>query len=230
MDKRSTVVSLALFLFMPFLALLRVFFYYKLPETKNVIWLFTIFYGLTFVIIGGGKDAARYKNDFVKLAEDPHITFEEFTGYLYNEDTRYVDIAQPLISFIVSRFTNSPKYLFATFGLVFGFFYSRNINYLLLRVRQRMKPEAIPFIVLFALLVAIWQINGFRFWTAAHVFIYGIFNLNDGKKVKGILFSTLSLLVHFSFVLPLIVLLFKLLLGNRIMLFFIIYFAWIFLG
>jgi EpsG family len=225
MNNRSSLVSLVLFIIMPFLAFIRVVFNYKLPETKNIIWLFIIFYGSTFIIIGNGKDADRYSREFVVMANDRNITFSEFTDYLYNENTRYVDVLQPMLSFILSRFTDSPKILFAVFALVFGYFYSRNIGFLLDKVRYKLRREAIPFLILFALTIAFWQINGFRFWAAAHIFIYGIFKIAEKRQLKGLLFAGLSIFMHFSFAMPVVILMVYLLLGNRLVFYFLFYFA-----
>ena len=46
-------------------------------------------------------------------------------------------------------------------------------------------------------------VNGVRMWTAAHVFFYGGFQyLYLGKK-KGLIIAASSILIHFSFILPL---------------------------
>ena len=56
------------------------------------------------------------------------LTFN-IIGGLYGSQTT-VDIVQPLISFIVSRFTSHHSLLFASFAALFGFFYLKSINLL----------------------------------------------------------------------------------------------------
>jgi hypothetical protein len=57
-------------------------------------------------------------------------------------------------------------------------------------------------IITFICVLGFWNLNGVRMWTAAHVFFYGAFQyLVNGKK-KGVFFVISSVLVHFSFIIP----------------------------
>ena len=60
-------------------------------------------------------------------------------------------------------------------------------------------------------------------WTATHVFIYGLLPyLFEGNK-KGLWISTSSILVHFSFIVPVAVLFFYVISGNWLRIFFVFY-------
>jgi len=75
----------------------------------------------------------------------------------------------------------------------------------------------------FFLVIPIWNINGFRMWTAAHIFIYGLLPyLFEGKK-NGVLIASLSILVHFSFLIPVSILYLYMFAGNRLMIYFIFF-------
>ncbi len=221
--KRSN--AFLLIVFAPIFSLVMALRNYQLPWAKNMVWLFTIFYGYTFVFSSQGLDSDRYVKNLELLASQHSVNFSDFTKLLYSEETSYVDILQPFLTFIISRFTNDGRILFACFAVIFGYFYSRNVWFLLDRVEGKIKKQALPFIILFVFIIAIWQINGFRFYTAAHIFIYGLFNRIGRSYLKGTLICALSIFVHFSFVFPVIVLLVYSLVGNRSLLFLAFYVA-----
>jgi hypothetical protein len=222
--------SYVLWFLFPFLSLIQAITHYKESWAQNILWLFIIFYGFTFVISNDQLDASRYSKALVHAHQQEATSVADFISLLYNEETNYVDIVQPLITFLVSRFTADARILFAIFGFIFGYFYSRNVAFVLSFVNERVKKEAIPYLLLFIFIVSIWQINGFRFATATHVFIFGLFKFAHGNRTKGILFCLGSVFVHFSFVLPLGILLIHLVIGNQMVFTFIIFFASFFIS
>ena len=211
--------SLFLFLAWPFFTLIYAIRNYQANWAKDIIWLFVVFHGLTITIHDVGeekRDANRYRDKFVKMAAKS-VTFQNITSLFYteDEDTQYVDVLELIIIYIVSRFSANYHVLFAVFGLIFGYFYSRNIWYLIEKAGGKLARENIPIIFTFAFIVGFWEINGFRFYTAVHLFFYGALPyLLEGNK-KRLWFSAIAMLMHFSFVAPVGILLIYLLLRNR---------------
>ncbi len=113
------------FLIWPFLALIESIKNYRESWAKNGIWLFVIFFGFTFVP-RIGNDSMGYIRQFHEL-HNANVSLYQILGRLYTEGSRSLDIIQILISFLVSRFTDDYRILFAIFGAIFGYFYSRNI-------------------------------------------------------------------------------------------------------
>lgn len=210
-----------LFLIYPFLATLLALRHYRLGFSRNIIWLFVIFSGFTFVISSGG-DALRYRDYFLDWTTT-RITFSNFFQMLYSEDSGYLDIAVPLINFVLSRFTSNPHILFAVFGLIFGFFYSRNIWFLFNQSGPSVQWKNVVYILTFAFIIGYWEINGFRMWTAAHIFFYGVFQYVFQKRKNGLWFAAISIFFHFSFMFPVGVLFIYILTGNRVSFFFWFY-------
>ena len=66
----------------------------------------------------------------------------------------------------------------------------------------------------------IWKINGFRMWTATHIFIYGLLPFLCEGKSRYLWVSFLSLTVHFAMLVPVGVLLMYIVGGNRLTLYF----------
>jgi hypothetical protein len=215
-----------LFLIWPFFAAIFAIRNYRAAWAKDLIWLFVAFFGFTLTIVATDadekSDANRYRDKFVEMAATK-VSFENVTSLFYDEESQVLDVLESLIIFVVSRVTDNYHVLFAVFGLIFGYFYSRNIWYLIERVKGKMASDNIPIILTFAFIVGFWEINGFRFWTATHIFLYGALPyLFEGKKSK-IGFIILAVLMHFSYILPIGILGIHTALGKRTSLYFILF-------
>lgn len=200
---RATAIFFALVY--PFGALLLAFRNRRSPISWRALWFFVIYFGFTMVISNEKMDAFRYKEVFLEWAKS-NTSLYKVIGLLYSKNSEYLDIVEPMISFIVSRFTVMPMFLFAAYGLVFGYFYAKNIWFLLDRIESRIKPSVYIYLFTFAFIIGFWQINGFRMWTAAHVFFFGAIRYIMNSDRKGILVASLSILFHFSFILPVLIL------------------------
>ncbi len=220
------------FLLSPFLTLIYSLKNYRHSFAKNIIWAFTIFYGFTFVIFNDEMDSERYKQWFINNVTN-NLTFSQFLGTLYSVDNFStginVDIVEPILSYTVSTFTSDFRFLFAAYGLIIGFFYSRNLWYILDRVDFKARPLLLPLVMAFALIAPIWDLNGFRFCAATHIFLCGALPfLFEGKK-KGLIICLLSILVHFSFVFPLTILGVYMLARNRFFIYYVFFISTMFI-
>ncbi len=221
-DRRKKLYACiaAIFTIWPCGSLFLVFKYWRTSWAKNIFWLFCIYFGLTFVIDSTGEsDSSRYGQELLQFSQSG-LTLNDLKSSIYGADTNYVDIVQPLITFIVSKFTDNPKVLFTVFALIFGFFYSRNIWYILDRLNNKITFIILIFIIVYALLNPIFNINGFRMYAAAHIFLYGTLPfLLEGNK-KKLFWAFFSVFVHFSFFLPVFILICYILFGNRLGIYF----------
>lgn len=229
MNSKSPFYSVLLFMVWPFLALISAFRNYKNAWAKNILWGFIAFYGFAFAIgtESAGTDIIVYINEFQTLHWE---SFNISRTIEYFSESGEIDILRTLIAVLLSRFTDNPAVLTLVYGIIFGFFYSRNIWFILERAEGEIKPITILLLTCCLFVIPIWQINGFRFWTAAHVFIYGLLPfLYDGKR-GGLIISSIAILVHFSFIVPISVLFFYLFLGNRLVIYFSFFIATFFIS
>jgi hypothetical protein len=194
-----------LFLLFPFLAGIIAIRNYRESWAKNIIWAFIVFYGFTFSIPtevsinGSSSDINRYTLQVRNLYKID-LKFQDVVKlYQDNED---IDILKLTIAIVVSRVTNSSQVLTAIYGFIFGFFFSRNMWFLIERMKGKIKPAALLLLIAYGLLPFIFE----------------------GRK-KSIFICALSLLVHFSFLLPVGVLFMYILAGNRTMIYFIFFLA-----
>lgn len=222
-----TLKSFLLFLIWPFGALISALAQYRKPMAKTVVWLFCVYFGFSMVIpenIEGAGDAARYAYK-LEVMYNQVPTFNYLISMIYNPDDGFVDIYQPLATWLIAFFTDDPRWLFALFGGVFGFFYVKNLWIIFDKIDIRLRSSLLMvlFMLTFALINPIWNINGVRMWTAAQVFVYGVLSYFINKDKKGIIWIASSFLFHFSFLFPTSVFILFLVIPKRLNLVFFFY-------
>jgi hypothetical protein len=203
---------LFVFLFSPIIALIVAAKQYRESWAKNIVWMFSAFYGYSFVIGNAGSDINRYKVKFL-AHYDLQMSVGEYIALLFKEGM--YDFIQPTLSFVTSIFTSDFRMYLLLIGSIFGFFLSRNIWSVLSFSKQKPKWYGILFVLVFSFIYAVWDINVMRFTIATHVFFYGAFKLLVAKNKWGYLFMILSLLFHFSFAIAFVVFLLYQLLTKR---------------
>lgn len=197
----------------PILGLVQSVIDYKKPYAKNIFWIFCMFYGLVHIYYPEGVDLDREGADSVRYAmrlEEMHnngVGLSNLFDNLY-DGGQTTDPYILIVTFMVSIFTTNAHILFFVFAAVFGYFLSRNIWYVIGQIKPgRMNAALAIFVISFALITPIWQINGVRMWTALHIFVYGLLPyLVEGDKSK-LKWCFGAFLVHFSFIVPSILLL-----------------------
>lgn len=190
----------------PIIGLIESIIQFRKPYAKNLFWIFCIFYGMVHIYMPefgfgyeGGADSVRYAEN-LKVMHESGISWEGLTYSFYNSEGGNTDIYMPIVTFIVSIFTGNAHVLFMIYALVFGYFYSRNIWYVIENTNVRFNYGIIIFVVSFALITPIWQINGVRMWTALQVFIYGLLPYIINKDKKYLIWCFASIFFHFSFI------------------------------
>lgn len=192
------------FIIFPFLGFVNAIRNYRSTWSKPMVIVFVAFFGLTMVK-EGSADSTRYVKS-LELMYSSNKDFETIQNTLYSQDGQ-PDIYVALVTFVFSLFTDNGNLLFLFFGLVFGYFYANNIWLVLNQSKGKLSWEQILLIITFSMVVGFWTLNGVRMWTAAHIFFYGGFLYLFHNKKKGLLIAVSSFLVHFSFVLPVVLLL-----------------------
>lgn len=219
-NQKSGFYAWFLFFIWPFLAAVTAFKNYDQKWAKNIFWGFCAFYGLVFAI---GSESSG--SDIVRHVEGVEILFGKEVDYsdYFGEYKSGIEFLRPLIDLAVSRFTDSQPILTMIYGTIFGFFFSRNLWYVFEKLEGKIIPINLILIGCLFLVNPIWNLNGFRFWTATHVFIYGLLPyLFEGKK-SGIMFSVSAIFVHYSFIVPSIVLISYTIAGNWITVYYSIF-------
>ena len=206
--------QLPVFLVWPFFGFLWSLLTYKSNTSKVLVYIFLVFYGLTFVITGPGPDAYEYAQGLIDTAQRPFNEIWDVIGGMYATNTS-VDIVQPIITFFVSRVTDHHFLLFGVFAAIFGYFYLKSIDFVYDQYIENPNTNVLIHVLFFALINPICNINGFRFNAAVWVYFFGAFNFILYRNPKYLFIALSSLLLHFSFIGASIILLIYFFLGNR---------------
>lgn len=217
-SKKNTFYAYMSFSVWPFFGLVYALRNIRSSYLKNVVWLFIAFYGFTFNVSNTGMDANRYRNDLERLYErnkEPYMKL--LTEPYVLKQRNIIDVYARFITLSVSRFTDDFRILMTIVGLVFGFFYSRSVFYILEFVQgKRLRWSTLFLLLVLSLIIPIWSINGYRFFTAAIMFVFAVLRILVEKRYKFLWIALLTPLVHFSFLFPLGVLGLYLIVRNRI--------------
>ncbi|MDD2674376.1 MAG: EpsG family protein [Flavobacterium sp.] len=217
LSKTNNVFWFLIFLFSPIIAVILSFKHRHIKISKTIFILFCIFFGFTFVFstdFNKGSDSARYAANLVEMHQKD-LSWQNFTGIFYSGKDGELDILQPLLTYLIALFTEDARFIFAGFAAVFGYFYAQNIWLLFEYITEKLSKVHILFITIFIFLIPIWNINGFRFWTAAQIFLFGTLMFLVKSKKSYLSVALLSALVHFSFLIPLLVLFLYVFIGNK---------------
>ncbi len=221
------------FFLFPFIACITAIRRYKAPWARNILWAFIVFFGFTLGLaqeLSTGEDTAditRYAGE-MKVYNKMSLSFTDIVKLYENNDD--FDVVRLTLAIVISRFTDSEQILYAAYGFIFGFFFSRNFWFVLDRIKTKLKSAGIILLCVFFLINPFWNINGFRFYTAVHIFIYGLLPfLFEGKKNK-LWVCVASIFVHFSFILPLLILGVFIVLKNKTIIYFLFFISSIFVS
>lgn len=228
-DEKSGFYAAIIFFIWPLLSVILAFRNYHSSWGKNILWAFVAFYGMSFAI-----GAESQNSDIVRyIAEIEYLHGMQMSlsdALTYYGESGEVDILRTFIAIVVSRFTDNQMVLTLVYGLIFGFFYSRNMWYVLERLKGKIWLLTILLFVCFFLVIPMWNITTFRMWTAAHIFIYGILPFLFEGKWRGVVIATLAILVHYSFMIPVAVLYAYIVCGNRLTIYFVFFLATFFVA
>ena len=200
MNKTSYLIF---YLVNPFIALLRALRNVNKTSLHFVMMFFCAFYGSSQMIGEEGKrykDASVYRDNFYEI-HDNGLSWANFKNTLLDGETTF-DVVVPLITFFTASITRNAKIFFFVMGLIFGFFYGKNIEFIIQNLPTEKYNKFLQFLFLvFALVVPFWSgLNGLRMWTGAHVFFYGVSRFLKDYNISYLSYIVLAVLFHFSFI------------------------------
>lgn len=210
--------SILIFILWPLLGVIIAFKKFKYKWNKNILWFFIAFYGYTMVISNAEMDANRLVSYFQEFV-NARYSFSDVVEI----SSSGADIARVFINYFISKITSSSSVYLMLLGLIFGYFYSRIFWLLLDKTEGKIRRNSLLLFILILVIIPIWNIGGFRFWTSAIIFSYGVLNYFLRNNKKYLLWSISVFLLHFSFVYPIAILLLYLFIGNKIRIYYWFY-------
>lgn len=197
--------ALIYFFVCPFIGFINAIINYRSSWAKHTVIAFVAFFGFS-MLKSDAVDSARYIDNLEQMHKSK-LTLDNITESFYSNEDGQVDIYVPIMTFIFSRFTDDGDLFFLLLGLIYGYFYANNIWLVLNESKGKLNLLQFLALATFSLTIGFWELNGVRMWTAAHVFFNGAFLLLYHDKKKGLFIAAAAAFVHFSFFLPLVLLL-----------------------
>lgn len=204
MTRRETVNNIIIQALSPLAGLIYSLFNWRKPWARAMFWVSCVFMSLIQIYqvrgfqLGEGADIARYVEALVRMHNTDTSLAKEIA------DNLRPDVYQVTVTYLVSLFTEDGHILFMIFGMIFAYFYSGNMWYVLRQLPEQTPKLLNVLIATMFVICPIWTVSGVRMWTALHVFAFGALPyLMEGKK-KGIIWPLITPLIHFSY-LPLAV-------------------------
>lgn len=195
-NNQDKIAKIILFLISPFVAALYSLKTLNRRSSYVVYFLFAIFFGMAFTVSSGKTedfrfDGAAYHEKFDRyLLYDEHHFYEQLNEFLSFEKAKN-DFYFDSIAYSVSRFTENYHVLFLIFAVVFAFFSLKSFRFFTQNENYTHSLFSLILVFLF-FWTSIFNINGARFWTAAWVGIYAVFQIyiNQNKRYYFLAFLT----------------------------------------
>lgn len=113
---------------------------------------------------------------------------------------------------IVFQFTHNSHIFMGIVGIILGYFVSKSLTRF---PRSKSRIIGCILVFLFLSIFALYMIGGIRFVTAFYVFFYGIVSYIQTDKIKYLFIACLSPLIHYTFIIAIMVFLFSVLMRKH---------------
>lgn len=198
-EKDNNKETLGIFFIQPFIAFLFAISQLKSKYSFTVIFLFFVLFGLTFLAQNESADSYHYIKEFNQYYLYGSNQYESDINDFFTFESNIKDIYTITSYFIVSRFTDNYHILMALWAVVFSIFYLKSFRFFVNRpeFNKSLVVSLLAFLFLYS--NNIFNINGVRFWTAAWVAVYVVFEIIVNKNYKFAALSLITPLIHTSY-------------------------------
>ena len=199
LNNNNDKVVLFLFFIHPFTALLLAFNNLRSKYSFVVFFLFSILFGYTFIAQNETADSFDYVKKFNHYKEVASEKYEKDIAQYLTLDSKISDIYDITSYYLVSSVSDSYHLLFALWAFVFSFFFLKAFRFFV--NRPEFNKSLIVYIIAFFFFFSnpISNINGVRFWTAAWIAVYAIFEIVINKNNRYVLLAFITPLIHISY-------------------------------
>src|SRR5690606_5049315 len=187
----------------PFIAFLYSLRTIKTKSSYVVFFLFCVFFGLSFSVSAGKdeenkSDGASYREKFelYKYVSDSEFYYRFNEYFTFEEGAK--DYYFDTVAFYVSRVTDNYHIMFMVFAIVFAYFGLKSLRFLTSEPKFDASLSCLILVYLF-MINQIFNINGVRFWTAAWIGVYCIFQIFRNNNKKYFLLALCTPFFHGAF-------------------------------
>lgn len=218
-EERSDIIAkVILFFISPFFAALYSIRRMNTRSSYIMFFLFAVFFGMAFSVPSGKTndfmlDGAFYRNEFDRFLKGGEALFLLKWVRFINFEVGNKDIWFDSVVYSITRFSDNYHIMFLIFAVIFAFFALKSLRFLTSEQAYNFSAQTLLLVFLF-MINQIFNINGVRFWTAAWVAVYSIFQIYKNGNKKFILLALVTPLIHGSYWIFLGILLIAFLLMN----------------
>lgn len=194
-----------LFLISPLLGFMMAIRRINTKSSFIVLFLFAVFFGLNFETTVGrdetnNSDASVYRWRFEILKDMSQGDVSDvFSAFMSFDDAQNRDVYVPLVAFLATRISNNYHVFFAILAMVFAFFSLRTLRFFTSELEGRINLYVLILLYLFAITNSIFNINGCRFWTAAWVAVYSLFQIYRNGNKRYYFLAAITPMIHASY-------------------------------
>jgi hypothetical protein len=222
---QNNIYSWIGFLFVPFAMFLYALKHFFNKNSQLLILAFSFLYGYSVFLESG--DITRYETTFYDVASytwgDYYYLLTNFMSlnkelyYTVNTAISKPDLYSLSLNFIITRFTDNPRWFWAFVSLIYTAFAINFINAIAAETNwiKNLFSQRMFFIGLVLIVPFYYGITGVRFWPALFLFATYALKFLHSKKIKYLLIASLSILFHYTFLLPIILLIITIFIPNN---------------
>lgn len=202
--KQDVSIKILIFLISPFFAFLYSLRFIKTKSSYLVFFLTSVFFGMAFSVDSGrgladvGFDGQAYREVFERFKYISGSQFiDKFIDFLaFNEGKK--DYYFDTVAFYISRVTDNYHVMFMASSIFFSYFALKAFKFL--TAEEKFDASIVSYIlVYFFMHNQIFNINGMRFWTAAWIAVYCIFQIYRNGNKKYFILAFLTPYFHGSY-------------------------------
>lgn len=204
-SKRDVELKIVLFIISPFFATIYSFRRANTKSSYLVFFLSSILFGLSFTVDSGkdyitgvGLDGQSYREKFESAHYISNYEYMEgLSGFLTFDDGKQ-DYYFETVIFYLSRFTDNYHIMFMIFAMIFSYFSLKSFHFL--TAEDKLNFSMVSFILIYLFLYnQIFNINGVRFWTAAWIAVYSIFQVYRNGNKRYLVLALITPFFHGAF-------------------------------
>lgn len=207
-------MNLLFYIFFPFFGFLYNLRNFSRTKIRLPLYFFGFLFGYSIVFSGG--DLVRYQEGYAEII---NFTFSDYLHNLRNtfdESKKFIntplntfnskpDIYALTIGFLVSRFTENARWLFAIISLIYTIIQIKFFEEVFNRFKDKTKGFKLFFVALVFIVPFYVGVTGVRFWPALFIFVWMIYKYTNTGAIKYFLYATLSIAFHYTFIIPCII-------------------------
>ncbi len=202
--KQDLALKITLFFISPFIAALYSLRRIHTKSSYFIFFLTSVFFGMVFSVVSGksisshGYDGESYRLKFELYQYVSSLDFiEGFKSFLMFDEGKK-DYYFDTVAFFISRFTDNYHVMFMVFAMVFAYFALKSFKFL--TSEDKFDASLSSFILAYLFMSnQIFNINGMRFWTAAWIAVYCIFQIYRNGNKKYFLLALITPFFHGSY-------------------------------